>query len=124
MNAEDKQEYHNSLVKNMTRKCHSKCFKEDMNKIDKMCLSTCYHKYVNVISTLRKLSIEQGDKQDSEYIYTIFDLKKDPLNDILFSKGGSKYMMFPPITLNLRHEVSKIYPYKGYSPYRDQYENQ
>jgi hypothetical protein len=124
MNAEDKLEYHDNLIKNMTRKCHSKCFKKENSKLDNLCLSACYHKYVNVISTLRNLSIKHGDKEDSEYIYTVFNPRYDPVVDILWSKGGSKYMHVPPISINLRHEVGKIYPVKGYNPYRDEFENQ
>jgi hypothetical protein len=63
MNADDKIEYHDNLIKNMTRMCHSKCFKKENFKLDNICLSACYHKYVNTISTLRKLSINHGDKK-------------------------------------------------------------
>jgi hypothetical protein len=124
MNAEDKMEYYDNLIKNMTRKCHTNCFKTQNFKIDQMCLSSCYHKYLNVISSIRNLAINHGDNEDSEYIHTIFNPRHDIVMDLIWSKGGSKFMHVPPVTLNLRHEVGKIYPFKGYSPYRDQFENQ
>ncbi len=123
MNEEDKSEYHETIVKNMTRKCHQKCYKE--NIIDKTCVSSCYHKYINVISKLRKLSLKKGEEVESEFVLTGYGLRENPMLDLIWSKGGSKIM--PPlfISMSLRSMIGiTAYPYKGYSPFRDNLENQ
>jgi hypothetical protein len=123
MNSEDKEEYYNSIIKNMTRICHDKCVTD---KIDKLCLSACYHKYINTIGRMRELAIDKGDKVDSEYIFAIFNPRYDKIIDLLWSQGGSQYMLGPwHSNINLRYEAhSKIYPVKGLNPYRHNYENQ
>ncbi len=135
MNPEDKAEYHNSLIKNMTRKCHDRCFKSkeedklskisNFSKLDSKCLSICYHKYINVITKLKKITQNKGDKLDSEFVLTVFDTRFDPVLDYIWTKGGSRYMYGAPTNFVLKYVIHKeITPYKGYSPFRDKYENQ
>jgi hypothetical protein len=125
MNAEDKAEYHNSLVKNISRKCHEKCFKSDEMKLDKNCLTGCYHKYINVMSKLRKLSLQKGEKLESQFVISAFSLKQDAHMDLIWMPGGSKYMYGVPYNWVLKYVLfHNLTPYKGFSPYRDKYENQ
>lgn len=112
----------------MTRKCHKKCFNKDETNtfnLNSKCVSSCYHKYINVISQLRKLALTKGDKAESEFITSAFSTKEDPLMNLLWSRGGSKVLSPPFVCLSLRHMPGVImYPYKGFSPFRDQLENQ
>ena len=125
MNEDDKAEYHNNLIKNITRKCHQRCFKETDVKLDKNCLTGCYHKYLNVMSRLYKITGIDGDKVDSQFVTTVYATKEDPLMDLIWSKGGSKYMQLYPVTWVLKYNLfNKMTPYKGYSPFRDTMENQ
>ena len=127
MNSEDKAEYHNSLIKNITRKCHEKCFKSTNNnfQLDKTCLTGCYHKYINVMSKLRKLSFDKGAELDSQFVNSVYSLKDDAHLTLIWGRGGSKYMHAPPMNWCLKYLLfNTITPYKGYSPFRDKYENQ
>ena len=125
MNAEDKAEYHNSLVKNITRKCHQKCFKQNEIKLDKQCITGCYHKYINVMSKIRKKTLLDGDKLDSQFVLTVFSTREDPVLNLMWAKGGSKYMLGLPVNWVLKYNLfNQITPYKGFSPFRDKYENQ
>jgi hypothetical protein len=129
MNSEDKADFHNSLVKNISRKCHEKCFNQESklnmpNVLNMNCLSACYHKYVNVISKLRTLSAVYGEKLDSQFISAVYETKKDELLDLIWNPGGSKYMRSYPFTINIKYVNKRtIMPYKGFSPYRDELEN-
>lgn len=133
MNAEDKADYHNSLIKNISRKCHEKCFKIDGNsnsgieefKLDKNCVTGCYHKYINVMSKLQKLSLDKGDKLDSQFVTTVFSTRQDEHLDLIWTPGGSKFMYGQGINFVLKYVLfHKVTPYKGFSPYRDSLENQ
>lgn len=127
MNAENKLEHQDKIIKNMTRICHKRCFVMTDNKynLDKNCLSSCYHKYINTISKLTNLSLNLGKKYESEFITSVYNTKDDPLMDLIWSKGGSKLVPIPSIGLSLKHMTNlKVTPYKGFSPYRDEMDNQ
>lgn len=121
MNKEDKQEYHFSIVKNMARKCHSRCFNR-MNtiEINNNCLNACYHKYINTVNKLRKLTIQKGAKNHSEFIESVFKPNTDDVTEFFFPPGGSYavppgwFWYSPP---------NKSYLRSGYSPYREEMEN-
>ncbi len=128
MNSEDKAAYHESIVKNMTRKCHNKCFKiNNLNNyhLDENCLSSCYHKYINLISKLRSLTFELGKKNESQFIYSAYSLGEVPLMNFIWTQGGSNMMPIPPMALVAKHmQGVVVHPYKGFSPFRDPLENQ
>ncbi len=120
----------------MSRKCHNRCFNSsthtDSNSnsnispnIDRKCLSSCYHKYINAISTIKELSFEKGKRNESEFINVIYELRRDQLMDLIWAKGGSKMMPLPFLGYSVKYMTKmEFYPYKGYSPFNKPEENQ
>jgi hypothetical protein len=90
--------------------------------MSKDCLTSCYHKYINVLDKLRSLSIKKGDKFSSEFILKGFNPRFDEHEDFLFPKGGTQFSTYYNSTKIV--EFYKIYPIKGFSPYRVDEENQ
>ena len=124
MNSDDKKIHFDNIIKNMTRVCHLHCFNKNSKlDIDQNCLSSCYHKYINSMKKIRNITIKLGDRKNSEFILKIFNTRKDYVLDYLWPPGGKTFMGHPLFGFRWIDD-KKLYSYKGYSPYRDQMENQ
>jgi hemerythrin superfamily protein len=115
MNNFDKNEYYDDIIKNMTRICHKKCF-NDLS-LSEECITTCYHKYVNTISKIEKLSLEVGKITRSEFVRRIYRTEKNLLEDeYIFPRGGK-----PVIHWTRKWKTYNDYKplFKGDNPYKD-----
>lgn len=108
----------------MTRKCHNRCFDPKNLKeiLDKSCVSACYHKYLNVMKRMQELSLEKGNKNESEFTTKLYPDPDTHLINFIWGLGGSKFMHFF-VFLKYVDDI-KIYPVKGLSPFREVLENQ
>jgi hypothetical protein len=113
MNDYDKNDHYDNIIKNMTRLCHDKCFTTNLSED---CTTICYHKYVNTISKIERLSLELGQATESEFVTRIYKTKENILEDnYIFPAGGKRIAH-----LTRRFKFYSVAPlFKGYNPYKN-----
>jgi hypothetical protein len=118
MNENDKNDYYDLIIKNMTRLCHNRCYSN--NEIKSECVSACYHKYINTISKIEKMSQTNGVECRSEFIKKIYEPVMTDLleTEYIFPQGG-KPMIHP---LRLFKYMKEPIIVKGINPYMDKYD--
>jgi len=75
----------------MTSTCHKSCFNKENFSLNQNCVSSCYHKYINVLSNFTELTRKEGKKIYSDYVMKAYDLDDDdPIDKLLFPLGGNQ----------------------------------
>lgn len=62
------------------------------NKLEDLCLSSCYHKYINTLSNFLELTKKEGKEVKSDYVTKAFEFQDfDVLDYFIFPLGGSPW---------------------------------
>lgn len=105
----------------MTRKCHSRCFMLEQLQINKDCLNSCYHKYINTISKLEKLTHKIGVEKRSDFMVKAYFFNYDWLDYYIFPYTGTREYTYSVRPLQF-YDNYRSYFITGINPYKDDIE--
>lgn len=89
---ESKRQWIESIQKDITSTCFSKCFQLNSLDVDGSCLKSCYQKYKQTLNVTNKTLEELGYELHSQAAYKIWP-KKYPMNKWYYSKELSTYWL-------------------------------
>ena len=112
MNDYDKNDHYDNIIKSMLNICHKRCFETDINTD---CVTSCYHKYINTINKIEKLSLKYGKKIKSEFVYKIYKLNENLIEDLFIFPMGGKPILNP---LRAFKYYDNIIVFKGENPFK------